>query len=119
MRKTGTAKDFERRKRTIRSSQEPMSPKHWPTALIVCPKSLINNVCELISYKSPAHPVIVGARTSHGEFTTTRRPQSVCLILQWGYFEVREWKSELSTEIRKAFNQGFIDIREACRLKLR
>ena len=44
MRKTGTIQDYERRKRTIRSSKEALSPKHWPTALIVCPKSLIKNV---------------------------------------------------------------------------
>lgn len=44
MRKTGTVIDYQRRKRTIRSSNGPLSPKHWPTALIVCPKSLISNV---------------------------------------------------------------------------
>ena len=45
MRKTGTIEDHGRRKRLIRASQEGrLNPKHWPTALIVCPKSLISNV---------------------------------------------------------------------------
>jgi SNF2 family DNA or RNA helicase len=44
MRKTGRSDDYERRKRTIRSSDKPLSPKYWPTALIVCPKSLLSNV---------------------------------------------------------------------------
>lgn len=44
MRKTGTIQDHDRRKQTVRSAAEAMSPKHWPTALIVCPKSLIRNV---------------------------------------------------------------------------
>ncbi|WVQ85002.1 hypothetical protein IAT38_007166 [Cryptococcus sp. DSM 104549] len=43
MRKTGTAVDFMRRKKTIRQSDSDLNPMHWPTALIVCPKSLITN----------------------------------------------------------------------------
>lgn len=44
MRKSGTKDDYQRRKRTVRSADIPFSPKHWPTALVVCPKSLMNNV---------------------------------------------------------------------------
>ncbi|KAK1925843.1 P-loop containing nucleoside triphosphate hydrolase protein [Papiliotrema laurentii] len=43
MRKTGTSTDYQRRKKTIRSSGMDIKPKHWPTALIVCPKFLIRN----------------------------------------------------------------------------
>ncbi|KAE8542179.1 hypothetical protein D1P53_001664 [Cryptococcus gattii VGV] len=43
MRKTGTYVDHQRRKRTIREGVVDMSPRHWPTALIICPKSLISN----------------------------------------------------------------------------
>ncbi|KIR38444.1 DNA dependent ATPase [Cryptococcus deuterogattii 99/473] len=43
MRKTGTYVDHQRRKRTIREVVVDMSPRHWPTALIICPKSLISN----------------------------------------------------------------------------
>lgn len=43
MRKTGTYLDHQRRKRTIREGVMDMSPRHWPTALIICPKSLISN----------------------------------------------------------------------------
>lgn len=45
MRKTGTYVDHQRRKRTIRESAVDVSPRHWPTALIICPKSLISNWC--------------------------------------------------------------------------
>lgn len=51
MRKTGTYVDHQRRKRTIRESVVDVSPRHWPTALIICPKSLINNV----STEQPYH----------------------------------------------------------------
>ncbi|OCF57032.1 hypothetical protein L486_05889 [Kwoniella mangroviensis CBS 10435] len=43
MRKTGTSVDHQRRKRMIRQSSEDLNPRHWPTALIVCPKSLVGN----------------------------------------------------------------------------
>ncbi|XAO27602.1 hypothetical protein I312_106458 [Cryptococcus bacillisporus CA1280] len=43
MRKTGTYVDHQRRKRIIREGVVDMSPRHWPTALIICPKSLISN----------------------------------------------------------------------------
>jgi len=70
MRKTGSAQDFERRKRTIRTSRETLTAKHWPTALIVCPKSLVSNVSESFgssfSCKQLADFVIVGARAQYG-----------------------------------------------------
>lgn len=44
MRKTGTSQDHKRRKTLIRKSPEGIKAKHWPTALIVCPKFLIRNV---------------------------------------------------------------------------
>lgn len=43
MRKTGTLVDFQRRKKLIRTSSTSVNPRHWPTAIIVCPKSLISN----------------------------------------------------------------------------
>nr|XP_019045400.1 hypothetical protein I302_05789 [Kwoniella bestiolae CBS 10118]OCF24330.1 hypothetical protein I302_05789 [Kwoniella bestiolae CBS 10118] len=43
MRKTGTSADHQRRKKMIRQSGENVNPRHWPTALIVCPKSLVGN----------------------------------------------------------------------------
>ncbi|OCF35109.1 hypothetical protein I316_03149 [Kwoniella heveanensis BCC8398] len=43
MRKTGTSVDYQRRKKMIRRSSDSMSPKRWPTALVVCPKSLVGN----------------------------------------------------------------------------
>ncbi|WWD18678.1 hypothetical protein CI109_103132 [Kwoniella shandongensis] len=43
MRKTGTAADDQRRKKLVRQSVTPLNPRHWPTALIVCPKSLVAN----------------------------------------------------------------------------
>lgn len=45
MRKTGMhVTDFQRRKSKIRATGEDLSPKAWPTALIICPKFLIRNV---------------------------------------------------------------------------
>lgn len=45
MRKTGTREDYRRRKITIRHVVgKEIPPQQWPTALIVCPKSLIFNV---------------------------------------------------------------------------
>jgi len=44
MRKTGTVCDSQRRKKTIRQAGMDMNPKHWPTALVVCPNSLVRNV---------------------------------------------------------------------------
>jgi SNF2 family DNA or RNA helicase len=67
MRKTGTAQDFERRKRTIRTSRESLTAKHWPTALIVCPKSLISNVCSSFQSKKLANSVSVGTRAQYGK----------------------------------------------------
>ncbi|KAK8858783.1 hypothetical protein IAR55_003013 [Kwoniella newhampshirensis] len=43
MRKSGTAVDHQRRKKLVRHSTTPLEPRHWPTALIVCPKSLVAN----------------------------------------------------------------------------
>ncbi|RXK40317.1 hypothetical protein M231_02431 [Tremella mesenterica] len=43
MRKSGTDADWQRRKRLVRGSATAVHPRHWPTALIVCPKSLVNN----------------------------------------------------------------------------
>ncbi|WVQ73365.1 hypothetical protein IAR50_002934 [Cryptococcus sp. DSM 104548] len=45
MRKSASAaQDYQRRKRALRRSEAgTMSPQRWPTALIVCPKSLIGN----------------------------------------------------------------------------
>nr|XP_019012968.1 uncharacterized protein I206_02465 [Kwoniella pini CBS 10737]OCF51749.1 hypothetical protein I206_02465 [Kwoniella pini CBS 10737] len=43
MRKTGTSADHIRRKNMIRHSADTVNPRHWPTALIVCPKSLVAN----------------------------------------------------------------------------
>ncbi|WVW84909.1 hypothetical protein I302_106945 [Kwoniella bestiolae CBS 10118] len=40
---TGTSADHQRRKKMIRQSGENVNPRHWPTALIVCPKSLVGN----------------------------------------------------------------------------
>ena len=45
MRKSNTKEDYWRRKQLIRGSGSgSIPPKHWPTALIVCPSSLIRNV---------------------------------------------------------------------------
>ncbi len=45
MRKTGTASDEGRRKTLIRrTNAQSISAQRWPTALIVCPTSLVDNV---------------------------------------------------------------------------
>ncbi|ORY30568.1 P-loop containing nucleoside triphosphate hydrolase protein [Naematelia encephala] len=43
MRKTGTSEDYQRRKKEIRRGGTDLPPRHWPTALIVCPSSLVRN----------------------------------------------------------------------------
>lgn len=49
MRKTGTSRDYRRRKNTIRYVEKKyIPPQKWPTALIVCPKSLLFNVSETL-----------------------------------------------------------------------
>lgn len=45
MRKTGSAADKSRRKNLIRGTNvQSIAAQRWPTALIVCPTSLVDNV---------------------------------------------------------------------------
>ncbi|EKC97407.1 hypothetical protein A1Q2_08330 [Trichosporon asahii var. asahii CBS 8904] len=64
MRKTGTSTDYWRRKIAIRhGSGNGIPPQQWPTALIVCPKSLLFNVSGTAFGKADD---TVGARAGHG-----------------------------------------------------
>jgi hypothetical protein len=55
MRKTGTASDEGRRKNLIRRTNAQSIPaQRWPTALIVCPTSLVDNVSTPLGHQLTA-----------------------------------------------------------------
>lgn len=96
MRKTGIQSvDEERRKRILRPpNPQIITPKQWPTALIVCPKSLMFNVGMPLAWPVAEHSQ--WARELH----------------TWGFFEFEVWphiKSQRSEVITK-MNNGYLDL---------
>lgn len=103
MRKTGTRRDFRRRKDELRRSGGAISPQHWPTALIVCPTSLVRNVGRTRRYQCADLQVGEGVRDRESLLPAGANRQ-------WGYFEHETWTSENADRVRKAFAKGYLDV---------
>ncbi|BEJ12218.1 hypothetical protein CspHIS471_0206780 [Cutaneotrichosporon sp. HIS471] len=90
MRKTGTSADKGRRKSLIRGDNvESIPAKRWPTALIVCPTSLVDNWSR--------------------ELDTVRRIHAAA-DLQWGFFEYKVLRSSLDKGDIETLRLGYLDI---------
>lgn len=105
MRKTGTSMDERRRKKLIRGSAlGRITPERWPTALIVSPTSLVDNV-------STRRGAEANDQWSRELQTVSTAPAEPHLLLQWGYFEYEVLVTGKHKDSIEFLKNGYLDIR--------
>ncbi|CAK9784569.1 unnamed protein product [Cutaneotrichosporon oleaginosum] len=111
MRKTGTAEDKGRRKHLIRSTNvQSIAAKRWPTALIVCPTSLVDNWSRELDTWGFFEYKVLRSSSDRGDIETMRL--GYLDILLTSYEMCIKFADELKTA---PFSTVFVD--EAHRLK--